>query len=100
MWGLGFPSPLWLVVLILFVPDLALVAYAFGPKIGALAYNAVHLYGFGLMVSLVGLLRQDDFLMIAGALWFAHAGFDRMLGYGLKPPGDFRSIHMGRFGRG
>ena len=39
---------------------------------------------------------------LAGTLaliWFAHIGFDRMLGYGLKHGAGFRFTHLGRIGK-
>lgn len=33
-----------------------------------------------------------------GELWVAHAGFDRMLGYGLKSPEGFTVTHLGTIG--
>jgi hypothetical protein len=32
-------------------------------------------------------------------IWFAHIGFDRALGYGLKYPSAFQNTHMGRIGK-
>jgi hypothetical protein len=31
-------------------------------------------------------------------VWFAHIGFDRVLGYGLKYPTAFAHTHLGRIG--
>jgi hypothetical protein len=33
-----------------------------------------------------------------GAIWVAHIGMDRMLGYGLKYGDDFTHTHLGRIG--
>ena len=38
-------------------------------------------------------------LMALGALWLAHSGFDRMLGYGLKAQTSFKDTHLGRLGK-
>ncbi len=32
-------------------------------------------------------------------IWFAHLGFDRLLGYGLKYPTTFGDTHLGMSGR-
>jgi hypothetical protein len=37
--------------------------------------------------------------LTVGALWFAHAGFDRLLGYGLKSPEGFSFTHLGQIGK-
>ncbi len=72
-------------VMVLFAPDLSFVGYLGGPRIGATAYNLVHLYGFGLGLVGIGFVAEPNLDVVAvGMLWTAHAGFDRMLGYGLK----------------
>jgi hypothetical protein len=60
----------------------------------------VHLYGFGLIVMALGALANLPWVTACGILWLAHAGFDRMLGYGLKLPSGFQDTHLGRIGRG
>ncbi len=90
----------WLLIPAFFAPDLSILAYVAGPRAGALAYNAVHVYGFGLMVLAIGVLTNLFYVEDLGFLWLAHAGFDRMLGYGLKLDSGFRDTHLGRIGRG
>ena len=94
-------GPIWVLVLLFFAPDLSFVGYLGGPRLGAAVYNLVHLYGFGLAVIGVGFLQgvNEHFVML-GLLWTAHAGFDRMLGYGLKEPTAFADTHLGRIGKG
>lgn len=99
LWVLGLPFPIWLAVMAFFAPDLSFAFYAFGPKVGAAAYNTVHLYGFGAVVAMVALLGRVPGLVEIGMLWIAHAGFDRMLGYGLKLPSGFHDTHLGQIGR-
>ena len=107
----------WLLyALLFFVPDVSFAAYALGPRIGAHLYNLLHSYTVPLLVLAVnGTLRAGgsgvhldvhlpgvgshdvSFLMLAGpAIWLAHIGFDRMLGYGLKYPSGFKDTHLGR----
>jgi hypothetical protein len=47
----------------------------------------------------IGLLMPVPLLGVLGALWLAHSGFDRMLGYGLKSPEGFSFTHLGRIGK-
>lgn len=91
--------PLWLWPLALMAPDLAMLGYLAGPGIGAGIYNAAHLYGWGLILALLGLLAGQPGLIAAGAIWLAHVGMDRALGYGLKSPQGFRQTHLGQIGR-
>ncbi len=102
MWvynSLGGNLPWWGLLLAFFAPDLALGGYVLGPRVGAFVYNLGHIYGFGLMVLMLGSVGGSGPLMLLGALWFAHAGFDRMLGYGLKTADGFRVTHLGQIGR-
>lgn len=89
----------WLALIVFFAPDLSFAAYLAGPKVGAAVYNAVHLYGFALIVMALGALTEQPWITALGFLWLAHAGFDRMLGYGLKLTSGFQDTHLGRIGR-
>lgn len=91
--------PWWGALLLFLAPDLSFAGYGFGPKIGAICYNAAHLYGLGAGLLAVGALAALPLCTALGALWLAHAGFDRMLGYGLKSPEGFSITHLGRIGR-
>jgi len=75
------------------VPDVSFAGYLFGPRIGAACYNALH-----------GLVGPALLALVPGALpyaliWFAHIGFDRALGYGLKYPDAFGHTHLGWVGK-
>ena len=90
--------PWWGALLIFFAPDLSFVGYLLGPRTGALCYNAVHIYALGAALLAIGLITPIPLLVVLGALWLAHSGFDRMLGYGLKSPEGFAFTHLGRIG--
>ncbi|MCP1170211.1 DUF4260 domain-containing protein [Limimaricola litoreus] len=87
--------PYWLFLLLFFAPDIGMLGYALGPRIGAVTYNLPHLYGFGTAVIGVGIVAELPFVTAMGALWMAHAGMDRILGYGLKSPEGFKITHLG-----
>lgn len=59
----------------------------------------MHDYGFGLVLLMRGSANGNALLVQLGALWFAHSGFDRMLGYGQKTSAGFKPTHMGLIGR-
>jgi hypothetical protein len=89
----------WPLFLLLFLtPDLSIVGYLAGPRLGAALYNAAHSYVGASAALLVGMLRWEP-LLAAALIWTAHIGFDRMLGYGLKYPSRFQDTHLGRIGR-
>lgn len=95
----GADIPWWIAVLAFFAPDLSFASYLLGPRVGAFAYNFVHIYAFGAAFILGGIFLDLPLLNSLGALWFAHSGFDRMLGYGLKSTEGFRFTHLGRIGK-
>lgn len=90
----------WAMLVVFFSPDLAMLAYGFGKRAGALAYNAVHNYGVGAAVAAVGLIAGGPVLVTIGLLLIAHTGFDRMLGFGLKSTTNFGETHLGQLGKG
>jgi hypothetical protein len=79
-----------------FLPDVAILVYVFGnERVGMWAYNMTHsTLGAG-VVALLGLALDVSMLLQASLIWFAHIGFDRALGYGLKFPLGFRVTHLG-----
>lgn len=91
--------PWWAALLIFFAPDLSMLAYGFGARVGAFFYNAVHIYAFGFAFMALGYVFALPGLAAIGALWLAHSGFDRALGYGLKLPEGFSFTHLGRIGK-
>lgn len=91
--------PLWLLPLLL-APDLSMLGYLGGPRLGAMTYNLVHNIAFALLLFAIGWYAAIAPLALAGAIALAHVGMDRSLGYGLKLPRDFRDTHLGRIGRG
>jgi uncharacterized protein DUF4260 len=91
------PWPLYLVLWL--VPDLAVAAYVFGPRIGAAAYNAAHFYGFPIALAAAGIFGDRAILYQLALIWFSHIGLDRALGLGLKYPSAFGDTHLGTMGR-
>jgi len=91
----------WLLLLpLLLVPDLSMVGYLRGPRLGAFLYNVVHNWALGLAVLGAAVALDSDVLLFAGAILVAHVGMDRAAGYGLKLPTSFQDTHLGRIGRG
>ncbi|MGE4481629.1 DUF4260 domain-containing protein [Acidocella sp.] len=94
--GLGW---LWYLVLFL-APDLSMLFYFAGVRLGAIAYNFAHTTLPPFILGGVGELAGNHTALALAAIWFAHIGFDRMLGYGLKYATGFQDTHLGRIGRG
>lgn len=89
----------WLYAILFFIPDVSFAAYGAGPKPGAVVYNAFHSTVGPAMLAGIGLLLDSSLLLGIAAIWAAHIGFDRMLGYGLKYASGFSDTHLGRIGR-
>ncbi|MCY1127899.1 DUF4260 family protein [Frigidibacter sp. RF13] len=100
LWARAPGWPWWLWPILALLPDLAIVFYLAGSRIGALFYNGAHLYAGGLILGGIGhAFGMDVTVTDLGLIWIAHVGFDRMLGYGLKEVSDFHDTHLARIGR-
>jgi hypothetical protein len=86
----------WLYVVLALAPDLAMIGYAAGTRIGALAYNTVHTYVLPVALAAAGVIAGANGLVAVCLIWIAHIGADRALGYGLKYPTDFKDTHLQR----
>lgn len=85
--------------LLFLVPDLSMLGYLAGRRIGALAYNVAHSYVGPALLAAFGLAANDALLTPIALIWVAHIGLDRMLGYGLKYGAGFGHTHLGHVGR-
>lgn len=84
--------------LLFLAPDLAMLAYFAGPRVGAAAYNLAHNYALALALAVAGFFGGWSFAAAGGLIWAGHIGFDRALGYGLKYSTGFGDSHLGRIG--
>src|SRR3954468_16361315 len=100
--GAGFlflGLPWWAFLLLLFVPDVSMLGYVRGPRVGAITYNVAHDLFTGVAIAGVGVAIGSVPIAAIGAVLVAHSGMDRMMGYGLKLPTSFKDTHLGRIGR-
>ena len=84
---------------LLLLPDISMVGYLVGPRVGAVSYNLVHNWALGFGALLVGMWLDSSTVLLLAGLLIAHVGMDRALGYGLKSPHSFRDTHLGRIGK-
>lgn len=89
----------WLVLVLLFLPDLFMAGYAGSSKLGALLYNIGHTYLLPTMLVLYGVHNHRPFILGIGLIWLAHIGMDRVLGYGLKYDDNFKHTHLGNLSK-
>ncbi|WEX09774.1 DUF4260 domain-containing protein [Chelativorans sp. AA-79] len=86
----------WLFLLLVLAPDLSMLGYLAGPRVGAWCYNAVHAFFAPVLAWLAGLAIGSPLLVQIAVILAAHIAADRMLGYGLKHQDDFKETHLGR----
>ena len=83
----------WIWVILFFTPDIGMLGYLVNSRFGAVTYNLFHHKGIAIAVLGLGILINNDNLIAAGILLFAHSSFDRIWGYGLKFPDSFKNTH-------
>ncbi|MGH2586597.1 MAG: DUF4260 domain-containing protein [Dehalococcoidia bacterium] len=87
----------WLLfAVLLLAPDLGMLGYLAGPRIGAATYNLLHTYALALPLTAYGVLAGQELVTALGLIWLAHIGMDRLVGYGLKYATAFKDTHLGR----
>jgi hypothetical protein len=88
----------WWLVWIL-APDLSMIAYLGGNRVGAIGYNIVHHKGIAIALYAAGLYTSHPALEYGGMILFGHSSMDRAMGYGLKHFTGFQNTHLGEIGK-
>jgi hypothetical protein len=88
----------WYAILFL-APDLSALGYLVNPRLGAWTYNLVHHKGVSVALYVLGYLLSIPWLMFAGTILLGHSSLDRVFGYGLKYPDEFKNTHLGVIGK-
>ena len=86
---------LWFAILFL-MPDVFMLGYLKSRRLGAATYNIAHTYLFPFAILLLWLIVRDVWVLRIAAIWAAHIGLDRLLGFGLKDPAGFKHTHLQR----
>ena len=97
-----FKVPWWVYILLAIGPDISMLGYILGNRIGADSYNLFHHKAVAIIVFAIGIALNSpvgDMVSIAGIVLFGHSSLDRMLGYGLKLPQGFNYTHLGMIGK-
>jgi hypothetical protein len=84
---------------LILAPDLSMLGYLAGPRVGAIAYNIFHILVWPALLFVAGIFLQQGLPVELAAIWTAHIALDRALGYGLKLPEGFSETHLGRIGK-
>jgi hypothetical protein len=93
------PYPWWFYPLFFFAPDLSMLGYIAGPRLGAATYNVIHHKAIDLGLFVAGALLHIPIISFAGVICLGHSSLDRVLGYGLKHSDSFNHTHLGTIGR-
>ena len=89
----------WLVPLTVLLPDLTMIGYLSGPRLGSYLYNLGHSTPLPAAIAAIGWWQDKSLVTGLGLVWLAHIGLDRLIGYGLKYDDHFQHTHLGRLGR-
>jgi hypothetical protein len=85
-----------LFAVLILAPDISFLGYLLSARFGAAVYNLAHtLTAPGLLLATQLLTSQPKLLPLV-LIWAAHIGLDRLLGYGLKYPSQFKDTHLQR----
>lgn len=96
----GLDLAWWWFPLLLLAPDLSMLAYLAGPRLGAYVYNLFHHKAIAVLLILAGALWALPSVEFAGLLILGHSSLDRVFGYGLKYDDAFQHTHLGWIGGG
>jgi len=88
----------WWFAALLLTPDLFALGYLANDATGAFVYNLGHTMVWPLAILAWGLVADQQWVMGLAAIWLAHIGMDRALGYGLKLSDGFKHTHLGWIG--
>lgn len=94
------PFAWWTYPLLLLAPDLGMIGYFLGPRVGSMTYNTTHHKGLAALFYIVGAANSAPGLALVGVIMLGHSSLDRVLGYGLKYADSFNHTHLGWIGRG
>ena len=94
-----FGGSWWMFALLVLAPDLSMLGYLGGPRLGAWCYNVVHSWIAPVVLWLVALALGSPVMTQLALILVAHIAIDRALGYGLKHESGFQDTHLGRIGK-
>lgn len=81
------------------LPDLCMLGYLAGNKVGAVLYNIFHHKGLALALLGLAYYLEFEFLIVPGIILYAHSCMDRVFGFGLKYFQGFNYTHLGIIGK-
>lgn len=86
----------WLYLLLVLAPDLSMIGYLAGARVGSISYNMANAYLLSVAIAGIGVWQDTPIAILLALMWCAHIGIDRFVGYGLKYPTVFNDTHLAR----
>jgi hypothetical protein len=87
----------WLLFLVLILaPDLSMLGYLAGPRVGSIIYDLVHFESLPTALAVFALLAASQPALWVALIWLCHIGADRFFGFGLKYGTAFKATHLDR----
>ena len=71
-----------------------MLGYFSNVSIGSATYNFAHTYITPAILLPIAYFAAKPQLFPIALIWTAHIGFDRLLGFGLKYPTNFKDTHL------
>jgi hypothetical protein len=87
-------SSWWMFAILFFAPDIFMLGFLGGNKLGAIVYNVGHTYLVPAALLAAGWVFTSPLAMAIALIWIGHIGFDRIMGYGLKYALGFKFTHL------
>lgn len=106
--------PWWTYAVLLLGPDIGMLGYLAGPRVGSVSYNLLHHKGIAILVLLFSIPSMFEVVtlwskdmgalhatppLLLGIILYGHASMDRIFGYGLKFGDNFHHTHLGWIGK-
>ena len=87
-------APVWVFVVLALAPDISMLGYLAGPRVGSRLYNGFYTYLVPIALGATGFWMGIAPITWVALVWIAHIGMDRAVGYGLKCPTGFKHTHL------
>lgn len=87
-------GPLWLLAVLALAPDLSMLGYLAGPRVGSRCYNLAHTYTLPVALGGAAVWLDVRLALLVAVVWAGHIGADRFVGYGLKYEDGFQNTHL------
>lgn len=91
---LALEGPLWLFLVLSLAPDLSMLGYLAGQRVGSQVYNVAHTYAAPASLGAAAVWLDVRLALLVAVVWAGHIGADRLVGYGLKYETGFKDTHL------